>query len=280
MDQTNSKEKPLEQIHEVDIDDIELSHDNVRLSHATKDLDKKAASNKRHGLMQPIVLIGEVDKPPYKLISGQRRFLAHKDILKRDKIRAVFTQRAIAKTQAVVQSLVENLQRVELEYADIAKAVTFLYEKLGKDEEKVQKETGLSLRKIRDFILIEARATPKMKTLIRERKVTPIDVKRAISAAQDDLRKAQELLDLMMEYKPNTDQKRRIVLYGGSHKRASAKNIFSEAIKPQIEQNIVVSLPEEVRVGLIEATKSLRMAPEELAAKVLSDWLRTQGFVS
>jgi len=119
-----------------------------------------------------------------------------------------------------------------------------------------------------------------MKTLIRERKVTPIDVKRAISAAQDDLRKAQELLDLMMEYKPNTDQKRRIVLYGGSHKRASAKNIFSEAIKPQIEQNIVVSLPEEVRVGLIEATKSLRMAPEELAAKVLSDWLRTQGFVS
>ncbi len=280
MDQTNSKEKPLEQIHEVDIDDIELSHDNVRLSHATKDLDELAASIKRHGLLQPIVLIGEVGKPPYKLISGQRRFLAHKDILKRDKIRAVFTQRALSKTQAVVQSLVENLQRVELEYADIAKAVTFLYEKLGKDEEKVQKETGLSLRKIRDFILIEARATPKMKTLIRERKVTPIDVKRAISAAQDDLRKAQELLDLMMEYKPNTDQKRRIVLYGGSHKRASAKNIFSEAIKPQIEQNIVVSLPEEVRVGLIEATKSLRMAPEELAAKVLSDWLRTQGFVS
>jgi len=135
MDQTNSKEKPLEQIHEVDIDDIELSHDNVRLSHATKDLDELAASIKRHGLLQPIVLIGEVGKPPYKLISGQRRFLAHKDILKRDKIRAVFTQRALSKTQAVVQSLVENLQRVELEYADIAKAVTFLYEKLGKDEE-------------------------------------------------------------------------------------------------------------------------------------------------
>ena len=275
-----SKEKPLEKIHEVKIKDIRLSHDNVRLSHARKDLDELAASIARHGLLQPVVLIGTPDKPPYELISGQRRFLAHKEILDRKEIRAVFSATTLSKPQAIVQSLVENLQRVELEYADTARAVTFLYEQFGKDEARVQRETGLSLRKIRDFILIEARASTKMKNLIRARKVTPIDVKRALRAAQDDLGKAQELLDLIIEYKPSTTQKRRLVLYGERHTRASADSIFTEATKPRVELNIVVSISEDLRQGLVKETKSMRMEPEELAAKVLSDWLRNQGFVS
>ncbi len=277
----NKAEQPLSEIHEVPLSEIRVSHNNVRESHtnATKDLDELAASIKRHGLLQPVVLVGEFGKPPYELISGQRRYLAHAQVLNRRTIRAVFAAKKLTKTEAVVRSLVENLQRVELEYGDTAKAVTFLYNELGSEQE-VQKSTGLSLRTIRDFIRVEARATPKMKTLIKERKVSPADVKRAMRAAQDNLKKAQELLDLMMQFKPSGDQKRRIVSYGQQHKGASAENIFNEAVKAQIEQNIIVTLPPELRQGLVEATKSLRMDAEELAAKILSDWLRAQGFVS
>jgi ParB family transcriptional regulator, chromosome partitioning protein len=278
IDETN--EKPLEQIYEIDIDDIELSDENVRLSHASKDLDELAASIKRHGLLQPVVLIGELGTPPYKLISGQRRFLAHKQILKRRKIRAVFVAKKLTKTEAIIRSLVENLQRVELEYADTAEAVTFLYKKLG-DEKEVQKATGLSLRRIRDFILIEARATPKMKKLMKDEKVSPADVKRAIRAAQDDLNKAQELLELIADNNKQltNDQRKRIVSYGETHKSASASSIFEEARKPQVQQNIIVTLPEKVRGALVKATESLQMEAEELAAKILSDWLNAQGFI-
>lgn len=281
MAEKKANEEPLAKIHEVLVSDIQISHDNVRESHANaiKDLEGLAASIQRHGLLQPVVLIGEPGKPPYKLISGQRRFLAHQEILKRKEIRAVFAAKEMSKTEAVVRSLVENLQRVELEYADTARAVTFLYQKLG-DEQEVQKSTGLSLQKIRDFILIEARATPKMKNLIRERKVSPIDVKRALRAAQDNLKKAQEILDLIIKYKPTSNQKSRIVSYGQSNKGASAKTIFNEAMKARVEQNIIVTLPDDIRQGLEQATKSLRMEAEDLAAKVLSDWLRDQGFLS
>lgn len=279
MSQNNGKEKPLQQIHEVDLNDIVISNDNVRLSHPTKDLEELAASIERHGLLQPVVLIGEPGNPPYKLISGQRRFLAHQQILKRRKIRAVFAGKSLSKPDAVIRSLVENLQRVELEFADTAKAVTYLYEKLGKDENEVRRQTGLSLQKIRDFILIEARATPKMKTLIKARKVSPVDVKRAIRAAQDNLHKAEELVDLIVENKPTTNQKRRLVSFGESNKSASAKIIFNEAIKAQYEQNIIVTLPENVREALVKATKTLKMEAEDLAAKVLGDWLRDQGFI-
>jgi hypothetical protein len=186
----------------------------------------------------------------------------------------------LSKQDAVVRSLVENLQRVELEYADTAEAVTYLYGKLGRDVQAVHRETGLSVRKIRDFILIEARATPKMKSLLKQGKVSAADVKRAIRAAQDNLTKAQELLDLMVKYTPTSYQKRRIVLYGEQRKSASASHIFKEAMKPHVEQNIIISLPEDLRTALAKATNSLSMEPEELATKVLRDWLRAQGFIA
>jgi ParB family chromosome partitioning protein len=91
-----------------------------------------AASIEKHGLLQPVVLMGKYGKPPYELISGQRRLLAHQRILKRSDIRAVFIGN-LSNTDAVVRSLVENMQRLELEYADTAKAVTYLYEKYGKN---------------------------------------------------------------------------------------------------------------------------------------------------
>jgi len=172
------------------------------------------------------------------------------------------------------------MQRVELEYADTAEAVTYLYENLGKDVNAVHKETGLSERKVREFILIEARATPKMKTLLKEKKVSPADVKRSIRAAQDNLKKAEELLDLIVKYHPTSHQKRRIVMYGEEKKTASAKRILKEAMKPHVDQNIIISLPDKLRAALIRATKSMAVEPEELAEKILSDWLREQGFVA
>lgn len=269
----------VSEILEVPITDIEISNDNVRLCDATKDLDELAASIKRHGLLQPVVLMGEFNKPPYSLISGQRRFLAHKQILKWPKIKAVFV-RHLTHTEAVIRSLVENMQRLELEYDDTAKAVTFLYNKFGKDERKVSQETGLSLRKVRDFILIEARATPKMKGWLLAHKVSPADVKRAIRAAQDNLEKAEELLALIMKYKPTAHQKRRLVFYGERDHKASAEDILAHAMKQHVEENLIISLPEELRKALVKATKSLDMEPNELAAKVLSEWLMNQGFIA
>jgi len=272
------KEAPLEKIYEIRLKDIHISKEIARYRDLIKDLAELAASIKQHGLLQPVVLLGEPGKPPYELISGQRRFLAHQLILKTSSIRAVFTGN-LSETDAVVRSLVEHLQCVELSYDDTAKAITYLYGKFGKDEHKVQKATGLSLRKIRDFILIEARATPKMKALLKQGKVSNSDVKRTIRAAQGNLQKAEELLDLIIKRKPAAYQKRRLVMYGERNKRFSAERILEDAMKPHVEQSIVLNLSEYSLQGLEKAKESLAMEPEEIAVKVLSDWLRGQGFV-
>lgn len=279
MPQSSMITENLNKIYQIEIGDINISQHNVRgVTEATKDLDELAASIKRHGLLQPVVLSGNYGEPPYDLISGQRRFLAHKQILKQKYINSIFAGK-LTKTDAIVRSLVENVQRLELDYNDTSEAVTYLFEKYNKDEHKVAKETGLSLQKVREFIMIKALATDKIKEYLKAKKISPIDVKRAIRAAQDNLKKAEELIELIIERKPDAHQKRRIGLYGQTNKNASAKTIIDEAMKPHVEQNIIVTLPSQVRASLTKATEKMVMEPDELMTKILTDWLRTQGYL-
>ena len=105
-----------DKIYKIALGDIEISDQNVRLTRQTKDLDELAASIKRHGLLQPVVLIGDYGEPPYELISGQRRFSAH-ERLKKKTIKAVFAGE-LSKEQAILHSLVENVQRVDPEFRE------------------------------------------------------------------------------------------------------------------------------------------------------------------
>lgn len=263
-------------IHDIKLADIWISSCNVREANSQVGLDELAASIKKHGLLQPIVLRGKYGTPPYELIAGQRRFLAHQR-LKAKKIRAVFAG-DIDDTQAILLSLVENLQTVDLNHADSAHAITDLYERYGKDERRVQRETGLSIQTIRDYLRIEAQATPKMKRLMNENKVTKADVKRALRAAIGNVKKAETLLELMAEQPLTKHQKKRVVEYGTQNQRATAKRILSEAIRPRVEQSILVSLPENIRLGLEKAIEEFDQEAEEIVADVLQDWLQQQGY--
>lgn len=267
----------LGEIHEIDLSEIDISGANVRHSDPTIDLEELAASIKKHGLLQPVVLLGDFGKPKYKLISGQRRYLAH-ELLQKKKIRAVFAGN-LSKIQAVVRSLVENLQRVELDYADTARAITELYKEFDRDEYQVQKETGLSIRKIREFIQIDAQATPKMKARIHAGKISPTDVKRALRASQGNVKKAEEIVELIISLKPTRHEKNRIAVYGQQSHASSARQIMKEAMRPHVEETIVISLSDDMRKALLKATKKLSMEAEDLASKILSDWLTAQGFI-
>lgn len=263
-------------VHEIPLDQIEISPLNVRHSNPTKDIDQLAASIKAHGLLQPVVLAGNFGSPPYNLIAGQRRFLAHGE-LRRKTIQAVFAGK-LDDEKAILLSLVENLQRLDVNHADAAKAITSLYLLYHGEERRVQRETGLPLRRIRDYITVEAQASPKMKRQLRDKKATSADVKRALRAASGQLKKAEEILDLMTILPMTRHQKQRVVENGQTHPRASARRIVEAALRPRVEQAVVVSVSERIRLGLERATQVMEREPEEIIAAVLDDWIDRQGF--
>jgi hypothetical protein len=106
-----------------------------------------------------------------------------------------------------------------------------------------------------------------------------VDVQRALDATSDDQKKADELLEMIKSYKLDTHQKKRMVIVGREHPAASAKTIIEKALKPVVEQSVTVRLSDTVRAGLAVASGHLTMAPDEVAAKAIEEWLSSKGFI-
>ena len=266
-------EVPLSEINTTDSVNVRTDTNTDNFKESIKEL---AESIRENGLLQPVVLRGTYGYPPYDVVIGQRRFLAHKELgLKNTK--ATFTGE-ITDTEAVVLSLSENLLRREMNHADIARAITKLYEEFGKDERKVQEKLGLSIKAIRSYIQVEAQATPKIKSLIEQGKLSMMDAKRAIIAAQGDDAKADAFVDMLA--KMTKYEKIRAVEYGKANPTASVDQIVEKGQTPKIEETIILNLPRKVSKALKDATEQLARDSEEIIMGALTEWLATNNYLS
>jgi len=270
-----------ERIYEVplkDIKDAAKTGLNVRQTDRDIGIEDLSKSIAKHGLINAIVLRGEFGNPPYELISGHRRLAAHKLIPGIKTIKSTFKPPDYDDFKAKVESLVENMQRVELNHADTAEAITAMYKEYNRDDRKVAKDLCLPLRTVRDYIKIEEMASDHAKDLLRKKKVEKADVKRAIDAAQGNLKKADRLLDAMPDLYGH--EKKRAVDYGKERPRASADEIIREAKKGRILKTVVLSIVPKVDDALKKAEKKLYMNREEIASKALEEWLIANGFMA
>lgn len=113
-----------------------------------KHFDEKAllelgASIKQHGLIQPIVLVEDVDG--YILVAGERRWRASK-LAKLKTIRAVIV--SLDEVQMRQHALIENIQREQLNIVELAQA----YNELLKIHGVTQEELGNVVHKSRSHI--------------------------------------------------------------------------------------------------------------------------------
>jgi len=259
------------------IKDVAESGLNVRRRDIEIDIEDLAKSIKRHGLLQPIVLRGKFKHPPYDLIVGQRRLKAHKS-LNKTYIKARFRPPRYDDFKAKVESLIENVQRVKLNHADTAEAITEMYNHYNRSVRKVSEDLGISIPTVREYLKIEKLATPKAKRMLRLGKVTKEDVKRVIKAAQGNIKKADRLLN----YLPTLSKydKDRMVDFGRKNPKASAKDIIKEAEKPRLESTVILQLSTKVGKALEEAAMELHMDKTSVANEAICTWLQEKGFLS
>ena len=267
------------EVEDVLMSEIELQGANVRSDsdseYSKESLRELAESISINGLMQPIVLRGTFGNPKYDVLVGQRRFRAHK-LLGKEKIKAVFAG-DVSNTEALILSLSENLLRQEMNRADIGDAVTKLYKEFGNDEYAVRDKLGLSIRAIRDYIKIEDQATPEMKLMIREDKLSLADAKRVILAAQGNSDKANAMAATISEM--TKYEKTRAVEFGRNNPEATAQEIVEKAKTPRFEESLIINLPLKVSKALKKAAQTLRLESEEIAMNALTDWLKLNEFL-
>ena len=136
----NTTKTEIKGLNEIKISDIQSNPNQPRKHFDETALNELAASIKIHGVIQPIV-INEENNGKYMIIAGERRWRAAK-IAGLETIPAYirnFTEKQIKEI-----SIIENLQREDLNPIEAAKAIKQLMEEYKLTQEAVAERIGKS----------------------------------------------------------------------------------------------------------------------------------------
>ena len=123
------------------IDDLEPSPFQPRSIFSEEAIEELAQSIKSQGLLQPILVRKKSNDEKYEIIAGERRYLACKRAGIREIPAIVCT---LSDEECMVVSLVENLQREDLNVIEEARALDKIRSLLNLTQEELAKRVGKS----------------------------------------------------------------------------------------------------------------------------------------
>lgn len=122
------------------IDRISANPNQPRKSFDDEALEGLAESIRNQGILQPLT-VEEVVPGRYSIIAGERRFRAAK-LAGLEKVPVIISK--MAEVQRIEASLIENIQREDLNAIEEAAAFDYLMKKSGYTQEEVAKKVGKS----------------------------------------------------------------------------------------------------------------------------------------
>lgn len=117
-----------------------------------KTLEELAESIDHQGLIQPIIVreITIGDEKKYELVAGERRLRAVRDVLGKDRIKALV--QVMTDVQSEEAALIENIQRQDLNPIEEATAIVALMKKEKLTQEQIAKRLGKSRSEISNLV--------------------------------------------------------------------------------------------------------------------------------
>ncbi|MCR5151381.1 MAG: ParB/RepB/Spo0J family partition protein [Clostridiales bacterium] len=125
---------------QVNIVDIEPNKDQARKEFDDEKLRELASSIEQHGVLQPL-LVKSVPGGGYRLIAGERRWRASR-LAGLTKVPVIV--RDLTDEEVAVISLIENLQREDLNIVEQAAGLSSLAEEFGMTHEEIAQKVGKS----------------------------------------------------------------------------------------------------------------------------------------
>ncbi len=154
----------IKEYRDILLDDLVIGKAQVRTQDPGKDIEELCRSIEVQGLLQPIVVCPAENRlNKWEILTGQRRFLAHK-MLGRDSISAAILDKRVNEGEAKAISITENLIRRKLSGKELIDGIMFLYNIYG-NIKVVAETTGLSESVVRDNVKYP-RLIPELKELV------------------------------------------------------------------------------------------------------------------
>ena len=166
----------IAEYRDIPLDSLIIGKGQVRTKDIGQGLDELAQSIKVQGLLQPIVVCKAQEEEKWEILTGQRRFLACKQLNKTSIAAAILDERA-EEAEAKAISITENLIRRQLSGTELIDGITFLHKKYG-SAKHVAEVTGLPYNDVRQYVKYP-RLIPELKKLVDDGE---IDVRLALKA--------------------------------------------------------------------------------------------------
>ena len=131
---------------EIELSKIEPNPDQPRKRFDEQGLQELAASIEKHGLLQPITLKRTEEPERYLLVAGERRFRAHQ-LLGRERIYAIITD---GNPDEI--SLIENIQREDLDPLEEAEAMARMMERYSYTQEELGRVIGKAQNTVSEIL--------------------------------------------------------------------------------------------------------------------------------
>lgn len=227
-------------VHEVDIYLLDNDTNQPRKTFDEQKLKELAQSIKIHGIMQPITVVKKEGR--YTIIAGERRFRAAK-IAGIDKVPILVKD--LTDKEIVELSLIENIQREDLNPLEQASALNKLVQEYHLKQEEVAKRVGKSRSAIANLMRLLGLPQSVQKMVISnqisagharcllplEDEVRIKDAANIIASRDLSVRQAELLVKDMIE--PKVPQKKKV------HKQAveivQAQQELSKALATKVE---------------------------------------------
>lgn len=264
---------------QIPLGDLVIGKGQIRTREPLKDVGQLAASIEKQGLLQPIVVCEAQQPGKWEILTGQRRFLAHKE-LKRESITAAVLDQPVDEAEAKAISITENLIRRKLSGPELIAGITFLYNIYG-TAKAVHDETGIPYNDVRNYVKYP-RLMPALKKMVDDE---GIDVKVALKAQDaveigDEEPKEEDAIKLALDMTKMTDvQRKKLVQERHDNPDITVDDALERARTGSKITQVVVSLTQTSHSALQRYAREQDQNQDEAAAGIIEDALRSMGFL-
>jgi ParB family chromosome partitioning protein len=269
----------IKETKEIRLQDLVIGKGQVRTKDVAKDLDILVESIKVLGLLEPIVVCQSADKPgKYEILTGQRRFLAHKE-LEKPTILAVVLDRRVDEGVAKAISVTENLVRRDLSPRELIDACTSLYKKYGSIKD-VADATGLKYGLVSKYVKYDRLIKP-LQTMVDSGKLDVRVALRAQDAASVtgdvDSKEAVKLAKEMSSM--SGAQQRKLAQEIATNPDTNVDDAIETAKTGGKITQVIVSLTSNVHQSLQQYAEQEQTTQDEAAATLIEEGLGSRGLL-
>jgi len=248
----------------------------VRVRDVGKEIDELAASIRKVGLLEPILVAPGDKDGTYEILTGQRRFLAHQK-LGMATIRAAIIPEPVDETTAKIISVTENLVRRDLNNKDLIDACTSLYRKYG-SVRHVADETGLPYHKVAQYVKYE-RLVPELKKLVTEGIELKVALKAQDAASVTGECDTDEAVKFAKEMSGMSGaQQEKLVKDRRKDPEASADDIIEDDKSGGKLTQVIVTMGAQLHRSLQSYAKDEGTTQDEAARDLINQGLTSRGY--